>query len=1012
VINPTLAGTAFNTTGLEALGHASAQLSAKWADARPTHDDATMSLTLASGWRAPADGYLIWSRTGAPGLTDHSGMPLSGSVGTVRFHPHGALRLKHLIAARYDAGAHRRPTPFYAALRDGAPPAGLPADEPARPDTVRAGETLGPGRLTFHDERGLIIDPIAVAAVFRDLLDALPALHRRDQGAAEDVEDATGAGSIAQIAALATGVRLHLVDLFGGPWRDETDHDGVRIGTGARLGSGPHTWDADLAVDGTTGRVRIGLLPDGTLDSAAITPPTLPTTGIPADTDPPALAREFFRATVADLGLHLAGNRSDATVGGVAAADANTVGEPPPAIGTGDIEVLATGQQFLGAAGEIARLTGTRLAVSPTIADDFPLPAARNDRWPAAPAATGTAEDLAPTHAERARTEGTATYIGTTPDVVVTWPAGALPAEAFVRIFPRVDPGRATVPLALQRFATRGDGGSAIATAGAETRVRVPDPYLAGADPRPSSPSLVFDLLIAARGPAGTDERLFGSIEIETVAADGTAPPDPTGPNALDGIADDHRGIGPAPVLGLRQTPGTTFEDFILSVVGLSAPRQSPRYATMARTETVASGHDGTDWTSLIGPGLLNRDSLSGDARRGSPGLPAGPEEHAPGVRATGQLAQDLARAALRRTHHLAPRIAELNEGRWNTPASPTGDATGAVLQSVAPVVESPELRVLPQSLVESLPDDWAGLISAIRDLLPVDLHGLIDAIPAPPAGDRWVTEVKREARASHHGRRDAQWAWRWAISHARELIYLETMLLTRTAAPATADADKVDLIELLLTRLGAEPNLRVVLVTPRRIPFGPGYEPFAQRMHLERNQIISDLTGAHPKRVVAYHPVGFPGRPENLRGTFAVVDDVWALTGGSTFSRRGLTFDGSVDLAFVGHNLKDGVSSTVRDARRTAMARVLGVGPLGPGSTATPDPRWTQLAGRRSAFELMRRTVENGGEGEVHRPWPGLPETELPALAKDIADPEGKTFNVLGAALAAALADLGDDHL
>lgn len=1006
MINPVLASTAFNTTGLEALGHASAQLSAKWADSLPTADEPGLSLSLTAPWLAPIDGYLTWSRVGAPALTDHTGAPLSGAVAVLRFHPQGALRLQRLIADRYDGGAHRRPTPFYAALRGGTPPAETPAGRPGPPDTMRAGDDLGPGRLTFHDDRGLVIDPIAVACMFRDLLEAMPPLHRRGEGTTADVTDANRNGSLAQIAALGEPrVRLHLVDLFGNPWHDHSGRGGVRIGTGGRLSGGIHDWGGALAATGTG--IRTGLLPDGELTTAAIEVPALPT-----GTGAPVLDREFFRAAVVDLALHLHGNRTGTEVDGVPGVDAATAAEPAPPVGPGDLTVLTTGQHFLGAAGLIARAAGTRLAASPRIEDDFPLPADAAERWPLAPSPLAAAEDLTGEHAARARAEASAAYIGATPDVVVSWPAGALPVEAFVRVFPRVDPGRAIVPLALLNFSKRGDGGSAIVPPGGECRIRVPDPYLVGTDPRPTAPGLVFDLLIVTRGPAGVRERLFGSIHLDPIGEGGTDPTPAAAPNAFNAIPDDHRGISPAPVLGLEPTAPPSDFDLVLDAFGAAAPRQSPRFATMARTETLVAGHDGTTpggWTSLVGPGHLTEAFMSGDARRGSPGLPAGPEEHTPAVQATGPLGQHLARAALRRTHHLVARLIELDNGRWAAATGTAGNATGAVLQTVAPTVESPELKAALQLVdVDTLPDDWAGLMGAVGGLLPPPLNELTSL--APDAGDRWVAEFKREARAANQGRRDAQWAWRWAIAHARRLVYLETTLLSPTAA--ATEGHKVDLVALLGTRLSAAPDLRVVLVTPRRIPFGTGYESFAQRMHLERQAAVMTLQNAYPDRVVAYHPVGFPGRPENLRGTFAVVDDVWALVGGSTFSRRGLTFDGSCDLAFVGHDLKDGVSATVREARRTAMARVLGVGPREPGSTATPDPRWTQLNGPRSAFDLMRRTVAAGGEGEVQPRWDGLPTTELPALAKDIADPEGREFSSELTGLAGILAGLGTGRL
>jgi hypothetical protein len=333
------------------------------------------------------------------------------------------------------------------------------------------------------------------------------------------------------------------------------------------------------------------------------------------------------------------------------------------------------------------------------------------------------------------------------------------------------------------------------------------------------------------------------------------------------------------------------------------------------------------------------------------------------------------------------------------------------VLQNVAETVESPELSLLPSAIVQDLPDDWDELMAAIGDLLPGSLSSLPGQVPVPGAGDRWVAEVKREAMAARHGRRDTQWSLRWALSRARTLVYVESALLGPTGA-SDGGAHAVDLVALLRARLQAEPDLRVVVVQPKRVPFGPGYESFAQRFHLLRNAAVATLQAAAPRRVIAYQPVGFPGRPEVRRGTLAVVDDVWALVGTSTVSRRGLTFDGSVDVAFVDRSLRDGVSAGVQDLRRAAMARTLGVGPPAAGSGDTPDPRWVRLAQPRSAFTLLAETLERGGDGQIQPLWPGLPEAELPALDAAIADPDGRGFPVVLELFAAVLSDLGPDRV
>ena len=150
----------------------------------------------------------------------------------------------------------------------------------------------------------------------------------------------------------------------------------------------------------------------------------------------------------------------------------------------------------------------------------------------------------------------------------------------------------------------------------------------------------------------------------------------------------------------------------------------------------------------------------------------------------------------------------------------------------------------------------------------------------------------------------------------------------------------------------------------PKRIPFGQGYETFAQRFHVARNEAITSLMAAAPKRVAIYHPMGFPGRPEVIRGTVAVVDDVWLLLGASSISRRGLTFDGSTDVTLVDKRISRGSSEAIRNFRRQAMARTLGQSP--PLSGETANPNWVRLNQPRSAFELVRGCTAGAGDGLV----------------------------------------------
>jgi hypothetical protein len=1002
MINAPIATTAFNQAGLDAVGTASGQLAARWAASTPDYDASAMTLTAAENeWRAMVGGTLQWRAFGTPELTDAAGAALEGAVAVLRFHPHAALRLRRLIAARHDDrsdGRAARPVPFYAAIRGGAPPAGLPTREthpPLAPEGVLAGDTLTQGTLTFHDDLGLILDPVAVACLYRDLLRAFPALLRSGAGDAADLATGT-AGGIGSVCALAGGIALHLVDLFGGPWADRPDRVGLQIGDGARLGAGPHDWSAGAlrATAADAADLRFGFAREGTLGTAPLSPLALPA-AFPVGSPEPSLGRQFFRVVAVHLALHLAGNRSAETIDEVEGADEPTRLEPAPLVRDGNaIEFLPDGLATTGAVSEMVVLGGPVLAVSPTIATDHAFPADHTERWPAAPAPSGTAEALSPEQSAQARSDGEAAFAGDGPDVVITWPAGALPREAHVRAFSRVDPGPATVPLAELDFARRGDGGAAVVGAGATTLL-LRDPLRLGTRPRPAQLRLRFDLLVVTREAGGGAARLLGGLELP-VTADGIVPPRPPQSNALDGVPLDRRGVAPAPLLGLPATSPATGSDPVLSALGEAAPREAPRFRTMARTESIVAGHDGGSpgtWTAVLTPGFLTGRSVRGDARLGNPGRDAGPEDHAPGLRVSGPLAADLARAALRRTHHLARRLPELDDGRWAEPAPGVGTLAGAVLQGVAETCESPELSLLPESVVQGLPEDWNALVSAIGSSLP--------SLPPPSAGDRWVAEVRREAFAAKHGRRDALWSWRWAIAHARRLIYVETPLLG-----PTGDSDGVDLLGLLAERLAAAPDLRVILALPKRIPFGPGYEAFAQRFYRLRNEAIEGLPASVRRRVVAYHPIGFPGRPEVVRGTVAVVDDVWALVGSSSLSRRGLTFDGSVDVVFTDRRLRDGASEAIRGLRRRSLARTLSLAP--PDAGATAAAAWVRTRDPGAAFLLVKEIVSRGGDGLVEPLWPGLSDSVVLPLAREIADPDGRGFPVVLGSFADLLAELG----
>src|SRR6266487_4452651 len=114
-------------------------------------------------------------------------------------------------------------------------------------------------------------------------------------------------------------------------------------------------------------------------------------------------------------------------------------------------------------------------------------------------------------------------------------------------------------------------------------------------------------------------------------------------------------------------------------------------------------------------------------------------------------------------------------------------------------------------------------------------------------------------------------------------------------------------------------------------------------------------ILGLPAERVVAFHPVGFPGRPSRLESTVVIVDDVWALVGSSTFRRRGLTFDGGSGLVFTDTDLVNGRSPAIANVRRQLMATRLGVRAAETNDFGTmPDPNFVRLSDGIEAFRVV----------------------------------------------------------
>ncbi len=1011
-LTPAAAAQALQDNGLDALGLTSPRLSNTWGSVTPSFEASTLQLIPADRTFAPYLGTLEFLDDGSR-FRNVTGAPITGPVGVLRLHPQAVARLGRLMFNRYAQPnqPHHRIIPE-ALVFTGAVPV------PDRsPQIYEPGDDLNRTEpMSFHDNRGLIVDPIAVAAIFTDLIAAFPALDFSKGGTTG------GAAGVATIAGLATGVLAQVADLHGrvfaalpgGPSVQKQDGGGTSTGTPD--GSGLLMLAAGEVLAGTgTGaadRLRLGWATGGVMDAEPLVQPAVPG-GV-------TLGRQFLRAFAVDLDWHLRGNRTTATVRAVPGEDGDMPDDLKPAVRDGvNIDYPVDGPDVLARAGQVlARISGApgsnlEFAVSPVLDDGVSLPPAPGAvaHWPGFPL-PDTGVGFAP-GAPSPLDGATATWTATN-DVVVVISADTLPDGASVRIFSQSFQLIESIGEAPSFL--RGDGGASIASAGNPVQILVRNPLgLQPSDPQPSPATLVFDLVVMPRNGL---RRLFAARRLPIASGPAAAPADPfAGDDPMAAIPDMIKSISPSPLFGMKRTSSpasglTNPIDIVRALGSESEPREGPRHPTMGRLETIVltgledttALDDGLLWDGILTGARWSRETRSAALRDGNPGNPAGPDTMSGGVRVTGTLGYDLARHAVRRVQPLLPLpggpssstspgwIVMSGGNNMNPPdpddttPPPSGSSSGVLLQTVAAVVETPELSLLPPT-------------TPIASTSPITLDQVIDAIagalgiPSPSGSitvaneDRLINEVRREYFLSKTGARDALWSLARAIGEAEELVYIETAGFARTARPGgSPEAHEIDLVQLLATRLSVQPNLKVVICTPRESDFTPA--PFARRAVAQRKEAYDMLVAAAPNRVVAFHPRGFPGRFMSLRSTTVIVDDVWSLNGATHFRRRGMTFDGSAAVASFDRDIAEGYSRKVRSQRQLLMAAKLGIGRTG--ANGLPLPEFVRLARPASAFDLIFDLLQQGGLGVILPLWHGPTDTSVLLQSDDITDPDG----------------------
>lgn len=957
-------------------------------------------------------------------FTGADGQPLNKACAIFRLHPQAVLRLERLMSIRYSTPAGSAvilPIPWCMLVHN--------AEFFMTDQFYEADDTLPVNDdISFHDGRGLIVDPIYVASLFDDLLTWLPGL--RPASASGAVTDA--AGGIRPIAQTTNTTLVHCINPHGANFQPIIPAAKlIRANSGGSpLGDVPASALVTLAAGeriqadtGDSGRLRWGWATNGVMGRTALVPPALPA-GV-------NLNRQFFRICAVDVTWALLGNRTGNAVQGIQKDDERIPPELLPEVRDFvDIDYLADGPDTLAEATRVLQRPNQSMimAVSQQLDGTMLTPNTLGApaHWPAFPAPAGAPGGAIPAALPAGNV--TASFVASPSNDVVVTLTGVAPAEAHVRIYPQQF---VPIPAITEEPSfIRGDGGANIAAAGS-VDVLLPNPFnLASGAARPSPATLTLDLVIA---PRAGGRRLFGAVSVNVQAGPATPSTTPfTGAGAIAPLPTMVEGVGPSPLFGVPMpapppagpAPSNPI-DLAISLAAEPSPRQAPRLPTQARFETlIVTGTTGPGtpapagtllWDAVVSGARWSTESRSSQHDLGNPGNPAGPDVHAPGVHLSGALAYDVAMVAARRVQPMIPwpTTAGINPGwvvsslgdNFDVPddsANTANTGVGVLLRTIAVGCETSQLSDQtppPAGLtVQQMVNNAATRLGLGAPAITIN----IDNEP------RVQKEVRREFFISKHGLRDAQWSLLRALSEARELIYIESPQFARTARPSgAAKPYEVDLAATIAARLTASPRLKVIICTPRLTDFAPNFKAFSRQHYVARNEAISMLTAVAPDRVVVFHPVGFPGRTAYVRTTSIIVDDVWSLVGTAHFRRRGMTFDGSVSIASFDRQFENGYSKKIRDYRRALMALKMRV-PVPMGAQAAIGD-WIRLGHPDSSFALVSDLLAQGGLGRIQPLWPGPSDTTVLAAQPDAADPDGSTSDQFMVTFAGALNELGD---
>lgn len=343
---------------------------------------------------------------------------------------------------------------------------------------------------------------------------------------------------------------------------------------------------------------------------------------------------------------------------------------------------------------------------------------------------------------------------------------------------------------------------------------------------------------------------------------------------------------------------------------------------TLERLEVAAASIDATSaLAALAATPALGRYHELFPHQLGHPGAPGAVDVHGTGVRLTHRAAVALGELVRDRTE---PASFDLATAAATPLAEPTPPSTPGVwaasLRTVSAGVEGEAilLQALSMSSLYPFSDDLTSALNWWNSNVGA-------AIPTPiaSAAASVARALDRRVLASSKGAREGAVSLQRAIADAEDLVYIETPALdTLTLGPSD---DRTEVISKLIARLDENRSLSVVICVPiHPMPGAPaGYKRVRNQLLLDA---VRDLRAAGGGRIAVFSPSAGPGRTLRLAATSVIVDDVYALTGTTHLSRRGLSFDSSLAAAVFDEVLDGGRPAEVRAFRRRLIAERLGL--------------------------------------------------------------------------------------